>query len=85
MDELSGDVRDYHRIFNALVSISPVPVRFEEIESGAKGYYHDGEKRIAIQSGMSQAQTINVADTWRADKNDRRVCCFTEWSQILQG
>jgi len=20
-----------------------------------------------------------------ADKNDRRVCCFTEWSQILQG
>ena len=27
----------------------------------------------------------NAADTWRADKNDRRVCCFTEWSQILQG
>ena len=60
VDELSGDVKDYHRIFNALVSISPVPVRFEEIEGGAKGYYHDGEKRIAIQSGMSQAQTIKT-------------------------
>lgn len=50
----------YQRLFNALVSISPVPVRFEEIEGGAKGYYHDGEKRIAIQSGMSQAQTIKT-------------------------
>ena len=60
VDELSGDVRDYQKIFNALVSISPVPVGFENIESGAKGYYHDGEKRIAIQSGMSQAQTIKT-------------------------
>ena len=60
VDELTGDVRDYQKIFNALVSISPVPVRFEEIEGGAKGYYHDGEKRIAIKSGMSQAQTIKT-------------------------
>ena len=60
VDELSGDVKDYHRIFNALVSISPVPVRFEEIESGAKGYYNDAEKCIAIQSGMSQLQTIKT-------------------------
>ena len=60
VDELTGDVKDYQRIFNALVSISPVPVGFEEIENGAKGYYHDGEKRIAIKSGMSQAQTIKT-------------------------
>ena len=60
VDELTGDVKGYQRIFNALVSISPVPVGFEEIESGAKGYYHDGEKRIAIKSGMSQAQTIKT-------------------------
>jgi len=31
VDELTGDVKDYQRIFNALVSISPVPVGFEEI------------------------------------------------------
>ena len=60
MMELTGDVKEYQRIFNALVNISPVPVGFEEIENGAKGYYHDGEKRIAIQSGMSQAQTIKT-------------------------
>ena len=59
-DELTGDVKDYEKIFKALVSISPVPVRFEEIEGGAKGYYHDGEKHIAIQSGMSEAQTIKT-------------------------
>ena len=59
-DELAGDVKDYEKIFKALVSISPVPVRFEEIEGGAKGYYHDGEKRIALQSGMSEAQTIKT-------------------------
>lgn len=59
-DELTGDVKDYEKIFNALVSISPVPVRFEEIEGGAKGYYHDGEKRIALQTGMSEAQTIKT-------------------------
>lgn len=59
-EELTGDVRDYEKIFKALVSISPVPVRFEEIEGGAKGYYHDGEKRIALQSGMSEAQTIKT-------------------------
>ena len=60
VDELTGDVKDYQRIFNALVSISPVPVGFEEIENGAKGYYHDREKRIAIKTGMSQAQTIKT-------------------------
>lgn len=60
VDELTGDIRNYQKIFNALVSISPVPVGFEEIETGAKGYYHDGEKRIAIKSGMSQAQTIKT-------------------------
>ena len=59
-DELTGDVKDYEKIFKALVSISPVPIRFEEIEGGAKGYYHDGEKRIALQSGMSEAQTIKT-------------------------
>ena len=60
VDELTGDVKDYKKIFNALITISPVPIRFEEIEGGAKGYYHDGEKRIAIKSGMSQAQTIKT-------------------------
>lgn len=58
--ELTGDVKEYRRMFRALTEISPVPIRFEEIQSGAKGYYNDAEKCIALQSGMSQLQTIKT-------------------------
>ena len=60
VNELTGDVRDYKRLFYALTRISPVPISFEEIDGGARGYYSDSEKRIAIQSGMSQLQTIKT-------------------------
>ena len=58
--ELTGDVKEYERFYKALVSISPVPITFEDIEGGAKGYYNDAEKRIAIKTGMSEAQTIKT-------------------------
>lgn len=58
--ELTGDVKEYRRMFRALTKISPVPIRFEEIQSGGKGYYNDAEKCIALQSGMSQLQTIKT-------------------------
>ena len=48
--ELTGDVKEYERFYKALVSISPVPITFEDIEGGAKGYYNDAEKRIAIKT-----------------------------------
>lgn len=60
VNELTGDVKNYRRLFRALTEISPVPIRFEEIPGGAKGYYNDAEKCIAIQSGMSQLQTIKT-------------------------
>lgn len=60
VDELTGEVKDYRRIFNALVRISPVPIRFEDIQGGAKGYYNDTEKQIAIKTGMSELQTIKT-------------------------
>lgn len=41
--------------------ISPVPIGFEDIEGGAHGYFHLLDKRIAIQEGMSQLQTIKTA------------------------
>lgn len=58
--ELTGSVKEYRRMFRALTEISPVPIRFEEIQGGAKGYYNDAEKCIAIKSGMSQLQTIKT-------------------------
>ena len=59
--ELSGDVKDYGLFFEALKRTCPVPIDFEDIEGGAKGYYHQVERRIAIQMDMSQIQTIKTA------------------------
>ena len=60
VNELSGDVNDYNKLFRALKIICPVPVDFEDIEGGSKGYFSDSENRIAIKKGMSQVQTIKT-------------------------
>ena len=61
VDELTGDVDRFKDFFAALEQASPVPVGFEKIEGGAHGYYHLEEKRIAIDEGMSDLQTIKTA------------------------
>ena len=60
VNELTGDVRQYEMFFEALKRSCPVPIGFEQIDSGAKGYYHTVDHRIALQEGMSQAQTIKT-------------------------
>ncbi len=59
--ELSGSVEEYPLLMDAIQEISPVPIKFENIPSSAKGYYNFEENRIAIQEGMSQEQTIKTA------------------------
>ena len=61
VDELTGDVDRFKDFFTALEQASPVPVGFEKIEGGAHGYYHLEEKRIAIDEGMSDLQTLKTA------------------------
>lgn len=61
VNELTGDVEQYEMFFEALKRTCPVPMKFEQISSGAKGYYHQIEQRIAIQKGMSQIQTVKTA------------------------
>lgn len=61
VNELTGDVEQYEMFFEALKRTCPVPMEFEQISSGAKGYYHQIEQRIAIQEGMSQIQTVKTA------------------------
>lgn len=60
VNELTGNVRQYEMFFEALKRSCPVPVAFEQIDSGAKGYYHTVDHRIALQEGMSQVQTIKT-------------------------
>ena len=61
VDALTGDVDRYKDFFAALEKTSPVPIGFEKIEGGAHGYYHLENKRIAIDEGMSQLQTLKTA------------------------
>ena len=61
VDELTGSVDNYAAFFDALKELSPVPIAFENITDGAKGYFSHVENRIAIQEGMSEIQTIKTA------------------------
>ena len=61
VDMLTGDVERFKDVFVALEKTSPVPIGFEKIEGGAHGYYHLEEKRIAIDEGMSELQTLKTA------------------------
>ena len=45
--------QEYDTLLKTLKEISPVPIGFEEIYGGSKGYYSLGEQRIAIQVDMS--------------------------------
>ena len=60
VDELKGEVDKYELMMGVLKDLSPVPIGFEDIKSGAKGYYHTSEKRIAIQKDMSELQTVKT-------------------------
>ena len=61
VDMLTGDVERFQDVFAALEKTSPVPIGFEKIAGNSHGYYHLEEKRIAIDEGMSELQTIKTA------------------------
>ena len=61
VEELTGSVERYGEFFKALEQTSPVPIGFEDIPGGSHGYYHLTEKRIAIQEGMIELQTLKTA------------------------
>ena len=60
VSELTGSVEGYETLLTAIKEVVPVPISFEQIESGAKGYFNLEENRIAIQEGMSEAQTVKT-------------------------
>ena len=60
VEELTGSVEGYAKLFGAIKAASPVPVAFEEIKGGAKGYFQTSENRIAIKEGMSEVQNVKT-------------------------
>lgn len=60
VNELTGDVDGYDNLIDTIKSISPVPVQYEDISSGAKGFYVSGAKKIVIRNGLEQIQEIKT-------------------------
>lgn len=60
VDELTASVEGYDTFLAAIEDVVPVPISFEQIGSGAKGYFHLTENRIVVQEGMSEAQTVKT-------------------------
>lgn len=60
VDELTGSAEGYQSFMEAMAALSPVSIRFDEIEGGAKGYYDTANKEIVIQKDMSEAQTMKT-------------------------
>ena len=60
VSELTGSVEGYEALLAAIKEVVPVPISFEQIDSGAKGYFHLEENRIVVQEGMSEAQTVKT-------------------------
>ena len=62
VEELTGGVARYEAAMRAVSEVSRYPVSFEDVPGGAKGFFSRSEpKRIVIQEGMSQAQTLKTA------------------------
>lgn len=57
---LEAGVEDYEKLKEVLISISPVPVSFEEVPGSANGFYSPTEMRIVVQEGMPELQTIKT-------------------------
>lgn len=60
VDELQGRVDGYGILMDSLMETSPVPVRFETITSGAKGYYSPTSNEIVVNIGMGEKQTLKT-------------------------
>lgn len=59
--ELMGSVENFPVFMEAIEKVSPVPMRYDEIEGDAKGYYSNVDKEIVLREGMSEKQTMKTA------------------------
>ena len=60
VNELTARVKDYTLLKEAVEQVSPVPIRFGEIEGNAKGYYSHMDKEICVRADMGESQTIKT-------------------------
>ena len=80
VNELDGSVNGYDSMMDNLKKMATVPVRFDEIDDGSKGYC--AKEEIVIKNGMSELQTVKTMIHELAhnllkhldNKTDKRTC-----------
>lgn len=72
---LTAAVQDFDSFMQAIQKISPVPIRFDEIDGNANGYFHNADKEIVIKKGLSESQTLKTAihETVHAKLHDKEI------------
>lgn len=59
--ELTAGVENYAEFLQAVETVAPVPIRFDELTGQTKGYFHTVKREIVIQKGMAESQTLKTA------------------------
>ena len=80
---LTQNVDEFEKMKDALHSISPVPIQYETIEGGVKGYFSPLEQKIVIKDNLSELQEVKtlaheIAHSLAHDKNNKRIEDLTE-------
>lgn len=58
--EMTEKVKNFEDMKAAIMATAPVPIKFEEVDGEAKGYYSPVKKEIVVQDGMSESQTLKT-------------------------
>ena len=58
--ELQGDITGYWDLISALTTVSKVPITYQHIDSGAKGFYRREPAEIVVERDMSEMQTVKT-------------------------
>lgn len=61
MQPLQGEIDNYDDLMHAVREISPVPIRFDNINGDANGYFSRSDHEIVIQEEMNTLMTVRTA------------------------
>lgn len=58
---VDGEVENFNLMIASLQAISPAPIRFENFQNSANGYYDLEKREIVVKSSLPQAQQLKTA------------------------
>lgn len=59
--DLNDNVDAYQELMDAIISVSPFPITFENFPGEARGYCDPVAQKIVIREGMSESQSVKTA------------------------